>query len=94
MAKEYAADGIRTNAVCPGSVRTKVLEKYVGDQAAGDSQGRSAAEFLDIIAGAHPIGRIAEADEVARFYVYLASDYASFFNGANLMIDGGYSACS
>ena len=92
MAKEYSGDGIRSNAVCPGSVQTAVLDKYASDQAAGDPDGRDAAHFLDEIAGAHPVGRIATAEEVARFYVYLASDYASFFNGANLMIDGGYSS--
>lgn len=94
MAKEYAADGIRTNAVCPGSVRTQVLDNYCTDQAKGDPEGRDASHFLGAVAAAHPVGRIAEADEIARFYLYLASEHASFFNGANLMIDGGYSACS
>ena len=92
MAKDYAKDNIRSNAVCPGSVKTAVLDKYLSDQAASDPEGRGTYHFLVEIAGAHPIGRIAEAEEVARFYVYLASDYASFFNGANLMIDGGYSS--
>ena len=92
MAKEYAPDGIRSNAICPGSVQTAVLDKYLSDQAAGDPEGRDVAHFLDEIAGSHPVGRIADAEEVARFYVYMASDFASFFNGANLMIDGGYSS--
>ena len=56
------------------------------------AEGRDVAHFLDEIAGSHPVGRIADAEEVARFYVYMASDFASFFNGANLMIDGGYSS--
>jgi NAD(P)-dependent dehydrogenase (short-subunit alcohol dehydrogenase family) len=41
---------------------------------------------------AHPIGRIASAEEVASFYTYLASDLAAFFTGAVLMMDGGYTA--
>ena len=36
MAKEYAPDGIRSNAICPGSVQTAVLDKYLSDQAEGD----------------------------------------------------------
>jgi NAD(P)-dependent dehydrogenase (short-subunit alcohol dehydrogenase family) len=40
----------------------------------------------------HPIGRIADADEVASFYAYMASDRASFFTGSILMMDGGYTA--
>jgi NAD(P)-dependent dehydrogenase (short-subunit alcohol dehydrogenase family) len=40
----------------------------------------------------HPIGRIAKPEEVAGFFTYLASDWASFFTGAVLMMDGGYSA--
>jgi NAD(P)-dependent dehydrogenase (short-subunit alcohol dehydrogenase family) len=41
---------------------------------------------------AHPIGRIARAEEVADFYTYMASDRASFFTGAVIMMDGGYTA--
>jgi 2-keto-3-deoxy-L-fuconate dehydrogenase len=89
---DYAADGIRSNAICPGSVATAVLDKYLSDQAEGDSEGRGVEHFLDEISSSHPVGRIADAEEVARFYVYMASDFASFFNGANLMIDGGYSS--
>ena len=92
MAKDYAKGNISSNAVCPGSVKTAVLDEYLSDQRAGDLEGRDTDHFLAEIAGAHPIGRIAEAEEVARFYVYMASDYASVFNGANLMIDGGYSS--
>jgi NAD(P)-dependent dehydrogenase (short-subunit alcohol dehydrogenase family) len=40
----------------------------------------------------HPIGRIASADEIAKLYLYLSSDEASFITGANIMIDGGFTA--
>jgi NAD(P)-dependent dehydrogenase (short-subunit alcohol dehydrogenase family) len=40
----------------------------------------------------HPIGRIADVDEVASFYTYMASDRASFFTGSVLMMDGGFTA--
>ena len=85
MAVEYAADGIRANAVCPGTVDTPMLRK-----AAADSGDPSA--FLDGLGSAHPIGRIASADEVARFFLFLATDHARFFTGAVLMLDGGFTA--
>ena len=66
---DYAADGIRSNAVCPGSVATAVLDKYLSDQAEGDPEGRDVDYFLDEISSSHPVGRIANAEEVARFYV-------------------------
>jgi NAD(P)-dependent dehydrogenase (short-subunit alcohol dehydrogenase family) len=85
MAIEYAADGIRANAVCPGTVDTPMLRRAADDS--GDPDG-----FLHGLESAHPIGRIASADEIARFFLYLASDDARFFTGAVLMIDGGFTA--
>jgi NAD(P)-dependent dehydrogenase (short-subunit alcohol dehydrogenase family) len=85
MAIEYAADGIRANAVCPGTVDTPLLHKAAAE--AGD-----AAAFLKGLADAHPIGRIAAPEEIARFFVFLASDHGRFFTGAALLIDGGFTA--
>ncbi|MFO0907563.1 MAG: glucose 1-dehydrogenase [Isosphaeraceae bacterium] len=85
MAVEYAGDGIRVNAVCPGTVDTPLLQRAAIDS--GDPAG-----FLDGLGSAHPIGRIASADEIARFFLFLSSDEARFFTGAILMIDGGFTA--
>ncbi len=85
MAIEYAADGIRANAVCPGTVDTPLLHKAAAEM--GDSQA-----FLKSLADAHPIGRIAAAEEIAQFFVFLASDQARFLTGAVLMIYGGFTA--
>jgi NAD(P)-dependent dehydrogenase (short-subunit alcohol dehydrogenase family) len=85
MAIDFAADGIRVNAVCPGSVDTPLLHRAAADS--GDP-----AAFLHGLESAHPIGRIAAADEIARFFFFLASDDARFFTGAILMIDGGFTA--
>lgn len=85
MAIEYAADGIRVNAVCPGTVDTPLLRRAtIG---LDDPQG-----FLKSLADAHPIGRIAASEEIAQFFLFLASDHARFFTGALLMIDGGFTA--
>jgi NAD(P)-dependent dehydrogenase (short-subunit alcohol dehydrogenase family) len=85
MAVDYAADNIRVNAVCPGSVDTPLLRKAASDS--GDPEG-----FLERLEAAHPVGRIARAEEIAWFYLFLASDHARFFTGAVLMIDGGFTA--
>ncbi len=85
MAIEYAGQGIRVNAVCPGTVETPLLQHSARES--GDPQA-----FLDGLAQGHPIGRIASSDEIAEFFVFLASDRARFFTGAVLMIDGGFTA--
>jgi NAD(P)-dependent dehydrogenase (short-subunit alcohol dehydrogenase family) len=85
MAIEYAPHGIRVNAVACGTVDTPLVH-----QAAKDSGDPEA--FWKMLRDAHPIGRIANAEEVAGFFSYLASDLATFFTGAVLMLDGGYTA--
>jgi NAD(P)-dependent dehydrogenase (short-subunit alcohol dehydrogenase family) len=85
MAVDFGPDNIRVNAVCPGAVDTPLLRKAAADS--GDPEG-----FVRRIGAAHPIGRIASPEEIARFFQFLASDHARFFTGAVLMIDGGYSA--
>src|SRR5205823_3089209 len=71
MAVDYAKDGIRVNAICPGSVDTPLLRKAAADS--GDPEG-----FLRGIESAHPIGRFAAPEEIARFFQFLASDHARF----------------
>jgi NAD(P)-dependent dehydrogenase (short-subunit alcohol dehydrogenase family) len=74
MAIDYAPDNIRVNAVCPGTVDTPLVR-----QAALDS-GDPAA-FLAGLKAAHPIGRIAQPEEIAQFYLFLASEHARLFHG-------------
>ena len=85
MAIDYAVDNIRVNAVCPGTVDTPLLQKAAVDS--GDVN-----TFLDGLKSAHPIGRISTPREMAAFYRFLSSDEATFFTGAILMIDGGFTA--
>ncbi|MGB9791703.1 MAG: SDR family NAD(P)-dependent oxidoreductase [Thermacetogeniaceae bacterium] len=80
MALDYAKDRIRVNAVCPGFIRTPMVEKgAVKDQ-------------IDYLATLHPLGRLGEPIEVAYAMLFLASDEASFITGSSLMVDGGYTA--
>jgi NAD(P)-dependent dehydrogenase (short-subunit alcohol dehydrogenase family) len=85
MAIEYAKYNIRVNAVGCGTVDTPMV--HTAAKASGNEEG-----FWEMHRGNHPIGRIATPEEVSAFFAYLASDYATFFTGAILMMDGGYTA--
>jgi NAD(P)-dependent dehydrogenase (short-subunit alcohol dehydrogenase family) len=79
VALEYAQAGIRVNAVCPGSIRTQMLEGFVGgNQNALEGMGRM-----------QPIGRLGTPEEVAAAVVWLCSDAAAFVTGHALAVDGG-----
>jgi len=79
-ALECIGDGIRVNAICPGTARSQMVDQWM--------QGSAEAEAA--VAGLHPIGRIAEPEEIAEGAVWLASAAASFVVGTALTVDGGY----
>lgn len=85
MAIDHAAQNIRVNCVCPGSVDTPLLEKEMNDLGGVDLQRPR-------FASRHPLNRIASPEEIAHAVVYLASDEASFITGAALPVDGGRAA--
>ena len=85
MAIEYAKYNIRVNAIGCGTVDTPIVHSSA--KASGDEKA-----FWHMLVSNHPIGRVASADEVAAFFAYMASDYATFFTGSVLMMDGGYTA--
>lgn len=85
MALDHAADGIRVNCICPGSVETPMLRygaEYFFDQ-------RDPADTMREWGGMHPIGRLIQPDDVARVVAFLASDDASVITGAPYLVDGG-----
>jgi NAD(P)-dependent dehydrogenase (short-subunit alcohol dehydrogenase family) len=85
LAVEWAAEGIRVNAVAPGTIRTEAVRRFPDEQPGG-------AEYLENIRKLHPIGRFGEPEEVAAAILFLASEDASFITGAILPVDGGYLA--
>lgn len=84
LAIEHAADGVRVNAIAPGAVDTSFVDKALGT---GPDPQRN-----EEIAAAHPMGRMATPEEIARMMVFLASPASGFMTGAIVMADGGYTA--
>lgn len=77
---------IRVNAVAPGYIESPMYEVDARQR------GMTLEEYTRDMTALHPIGRIGKAEEIARAYLYLASDEAGFVTGTTLMADGGYSA--
>jgi 2-keto-3-deoxy-L-fuconate dehydrogenase len=83
VAADFIAQGIRCNAICPGTVDTPSLRGRI--RAFGDEQ-----EGLKAFMARQPTGRFATADEIAALVLYLASDEAAFVTGQGHIIDGGW----
>jgi len=81
IAVEYAQQGIRANALCPGPVSTPLLEEFLADPE------KRARRLVHI-----PMGRLAEADEIANAALYLASAESSYVTGTTFLVDGGITA--
>jgi NAD(P)-dependent dehydrogenase (short-subunit alcohol dehydrogenase family) len=82
LAIDHGPEGIRVNAVCPGYIRTPLLERWF----AGIENGERKAAL------AHPLRRIGEPVDIANAVFFLASEQASFITGTVLTVDGGISA--
>jgi NAD(P)-dependent dehydrogenase (short-subunit alcohol dehydrogenase family) len=81
-ALEYAKAGIRVNAVCPGAIKTAMIDRITGKN----------KEVEDQFEAMEPIGRMGEPEEVAKAVIWLCSDEASFVTGHPLAVDGGWVA--
>ncbi|MHB9093267.1 MAG: SDR family NAD(P)-dependent oxidoreductase [Eubacteriales bacterium] len=81
LAVEYGPYAIRVNVLCPGVIRTAMVEKDLADP-------KEHKTFLD----STPLGRIGEPEEVAQAALFFASDASSFITGAVLTVDGGWTA--
>jgi NAD(P)-dependent dehydrogenase (short-subunit alcohol dehydrogenase family) len=83
----YASDRIRVNSIHPGYVWTPMVEHHL--QASGATDLEAAREQVGKL---HPLGHMGDVDDIAWGVVYLASEESKFVTGAELVIDGGYSA--
>jgi 2-keto-3-deoxy-L-fuconate dehydrogenase len=82
MAIDHVRQGVRVNAVCPGTVDSPWVRRLVDE----------AGESLDALRARQPMGRLGTPEEVAQAVLYLASDAAAFITGSGLVIDGGLTA--
>lgn len=78
-ALEYATTGIRINVVCPGVIRTPMVDRFAGGSPEGEEQ----------LMESEPIGRLGVPEEIAEAVIWLCSDAASFVLGHAMVIDGG-----
>jgi NAD(P)-dependent dehydrogenase (short-subunit alcohol dehydrogenase family) len=81
IAVEYARQGVRCNALCPGPIETPLLLALLSDEE------KKQRRFVHI-----PMGRLGRAEELAKAALFLASDDSSFMTGASLIVDGGITA--
>ena len=87
LAVELGADGIRVNAVAPGTIDTPMLARDLDDMNTADAEG-----FLDRVRAANALGRIGTAEEIGDVVAVLVSDSARYVTGATIVADGGFLA--
>ena len=91
VAKEGADHGVRANVVCPGFVRTPLVEKQIPDTMKARNLTKEQV-INDVLLAAQPTKEFVTVDQVAALALFLCSDEASQITGANLSIDGGWTA--
>jgi 2-keto-3-deoxy-L-fuconate dehydrogenase len=89
VAADHVAQGIRCNAICPGTVESPSLRERIVAQA--QSTGQTLAQTEAFFVARQPMGRLGRTDEVAALALYLASDDSAFTTGTTQIIDGGWS---
>jgi NAD(P)-dependent dehydrogenase (short-subunit alcohol dehydrogenase family) len=85
IAVQFAADGIRCNCICPGTVDSPWVGRLL-------AEAEDPAKHREMLVARQPMGRLGTPDEVAQSAIYLASDAAAFMTGSELVIDGGITA--
>ncbi len=87
LANQYGREGILVNSVTPGFILTARQQEISASRAA--KRGISVKEYMAELAGTVPVGRYGEPEELANMIVFLASERASYVNGATIGVDGG-----
>jgi 2-keto-3-deoxy-L-fuconate dehydrogenase len=87
VAADFIRQGIRANAICPGTIESPSLEGRIKDRS--QATGKSIKEVEQAFIERQPMGRLGEAEEVAALAVFLASDESSYITGQPHLVDGG-----
>jgi 2-keto-3-deoxy-L-fuconate dehydrogenase len=87
VAADFIRQGIRCNAICPGTIESPSLEERIERQSV--SSGRSRKDVEAAFIARQPMGRLGKAEEVALLAVFLASDESSYITGQTHLVDGG-----
>lgn len=88
IAADFVTQGIRCNAICPGTVDSPSLRQRIRDQAR--QQGRPEAEVYAEFLARQPLGRLGTSEEIAALATYLAADESAYTTGTAQVIDGGW----
>lgn len=89
VAADYVTQGIRCNAICPGTVESPSLQQRITEQAR--REGRQQDEVYAAFTARQPMGRLGTPQEIAQLALYLGSDASGFTTGTTQIIDGGWS---
>ena len=89
VAADFITQGVRCNAICPGTVESPSLRQRI--QAQASASGQTLAQVEAAFVARQPMGRLGRASEIAALAVYLASDESAFTTGTAQIIDGGWS---
>jgi 2-keto-3-deoxy-L-fuconate dehydrogenase len=87
VAADFIRQGIRANAICPGTIESPSLEDRIKDRSR--ATGKSLAEVEKAFVERQPLGRLGRPEEVAALVVFLASDESSYITGQPHLVDGG-----
>ena len=88
VAADFIRQGIRCNAICPGTIKSPSLDDRIATQA--KAQGKSLEEIRQAFVDRQPMGRLGEPEEIAALAVYLAGDESSYTTGQHFLADGGF----
>jgi 2-keto-3-deoxy-L-fuconate dehydrogenase len=89
VALDFIANGVRANAICPGTIQSPSLDERIG--ALAGSLGKAEEEARSLFVTRQPMGRLGTAEEIAHVAVYLAADESAFTTGTAVIVDGGWS---